>query len=151
MFEIASILLNLNLSTTPNLDNSYLGKYPSPIRIAHEVRTSNEVGGTIHIEPNDRPIAGQKTRVWIALTKRGGEIIPYKKCNCSLEVRSLTNKNIKFTVSKSGSILDRYLGLPSIEVIFPQVGRYELQLSGSAREGEDFQPFELTFTTNVGK
>ncbi len=151
MFEVASILLNLNLSTAPNLDNSYLEKYSSPIRIAHEVRTSNEVGGTMHIEPNDRPIVGQKSRVWIALTRRGGEIIPYEKCDCRLEVRSLTDKNIKFTVPKSASILDRYLGLPSIEVTFPQVGRYELRLSGSPKEGEDFSAFELTFTTNVGK
>jgi hypothetical protein len=119
--------------------------------IAHEVKTSQEVGGTIHIEPNDRPIAGKKSRIWIALTKRGGEIIPYAKCNCRLELRSLSDRNIKFTVANPLRILESYLGLPSMEVTFPQVGRYELKLSGSARDSEDFQPFELTFTTNVGK
>jgi hypothetical protein len=119
--------------------------------IAHEVKTSNEVGGTIHIEPNDRPIAGKKSRIWIALTKRGGEIIPYEKCDCRLEVRSLTNKSIKFAVPKSASILDRYLGLPSIEVTFPEVGRYELRLSGSAKGDVDFPDFDLTFSTNVSK
>jgi hypothetical protein len=151
MFEVASILLNLNVSTAPNLDSSYSEKNLSPVRIAHEVRTSNAVGGTLHIEPNDRPISGQKSRVWIALTKRGGEIIPYEKCDCRLEVRSLTNKAIKFTVPKSASIIDLYLGLPSIEVTFPEVGRYELRLSGSAKGDADFPDFELTFTTNVGK
>ncbi len=145
MFEVAAILFNLNL------DSSYSERVSSPVLIAHEVRTSNAVGGTIHIEPNDRPISGQKTRVWIALTRRGGEIIPYEKCNCRLEVRSLTNKNIKFTASKSASILDRYLGLPSIEVTFPQVGRYELQLNGEPKGDENFSEFELIFTTNVGK
>ena len=75
------------------------------VAIAHEVRTSQEVGGTIHIEPNDRPVAGKKTRIWIALTKRGGEVIPYQKCNCRMEVRSLTDKSIKFTVSDSLAIL----------------------------------------------
>jgi hypothetical protein len=145
MFEVAAILFNLNL------DNSYSKRVLSPVLVAHEVRTSNAVGGTIHIEPNDRPIAEQKSRVWIALTRRGGEIIPYEKCNCRLEVRSLTNKNIKFTASKSASILDSYLGLPSIEVTFPQVGRYELQLNGEPKENENFSEFELIFTTNVGK
>ena len=119
--------------------------------IAHEVRTSQDVGGTIHIEPSDRPVVGKKSRIWIALTKRGGEMIPYGKCNCRLEVRSLSDRNIKFTVANPLAIIERYLGLPSMEVTFPQVGRYELKLSGSAREGEDFQPFELTFTANVGK
>ena len=119
--------------------------------IAHEVRTSQEVGGTIHIEPNDRPIAGKKSTIWVALTKRGGEIIPYAKCNCRMEVRSLSDRNIRFTVRNSLAIIERYLGLPSLEVTFPQVGRYELKLSGSAKNGQDFPPFELTFTTNVGR
>lgn len=149
MLEIASILLNLHLST-PNL-NADLGSKSFPMRIAHEVRTANEVGGTLHIEPDDRPIAGQRSRAWIALTRRGGEIIPYNNCNCRLEVRSLTNKNIRFTVSQMPSILDRYLGLPSIEIVFPQVGRYELRLNGAPKGDEDFPPFELTFTVNVGK
>ena len=119
--------------------------------IAHEVRTSQEVGGTIHIEPNDRPVAGKKSTIWVALTKRGGEIIPYGTCNCRMEVRSLSDRSIRFTVGNSLAIIERYLGLPSLEVTFPQVGRYELKLSGSAKNGQDFPPFELTFTTNVGR
>lgn len=148
MFEVASVLLNLNLSNVPSID-SHLEI--SPVRIAHEVRTSQDVGGTIHIEPNDRPVAGKKTRIWIALTKRGGEIIPYEKCNCQMEVRSLTDRNLKFTVSNSSAIIDRFLGLPSLEVTFPQIGRYELKLNGSPKDDADFAPFELTFTTNVGR
>lgn len=151
MFEVASILLNLHLSTAANINSSQFEILPSPVRIAHEVRTSQDVGGTIHIEPNDRPIVGKKTTIWIALTRRGGELIPYGKCNCRLEVRSLSDRNIQFTVANPLAIIERYLGLPSMEVTFPQVGRYELKLSGSARDGEDFQPFELTFTTNVGR
>lgn len=148
MLEVASILLSLNLSNAPNLD-SHLEI--SPIRIAHEVKTSQEVGGTMHIEPNDRPVAGKKSTIWIALTKRGGEIIPYEQCNCRMEVRSLSDRSIKFTVANPLVLIERYLGLPRLEVTFPQVGRYELKLSGSPRGNADFQPFELTFTTNVGK
>jgi hypothetical protein len=151
MIELAAILLNLNLATVSHLDSTYSTKNSSPVLIAHEVKISNDVGGTIHIEPNDRPIAGRKSRVWIGLTKRGGDLIPYDRCDCLLEVRSLTDKSIQFTASKLPSILDRYLGLPSIEVIFPQVGRYELRLTGSAKEGTDFADFVLVFTINVGK
>ncbi|NUN64492.1 hypothetical protein HCU40_06955 [Pseudanabaena biceps] len=145
MFEVASILLNL--SHAPNIEAS--GNLP--ILLAHEVQTSEEIGGTIHIEPNDRPVAGKKSRIWIALTKRGGEIIPYAQCNCTMDVRSLTNRNIKFQLSNSLAIIESYLGIPSKEVIFPEVGRYELKLRGSAKNGEDFPPFELTFMTNVGR
>jgi len=148
MIEVASVLLNLHLSNVPSIDGHLEG---SPVRIAHEVRTSQDVGGTIHIEPNDRPVVGKKTRIWIALTKRGGEVIPYAKCNCQMEVRSLTDRNLKFTVSNSSAIIDRFLGLPSLEVTFPQIGRYELNLKGSPKDDGDFAPFELTFTTNVGR
>lgn len=121
------------------------------ILIAHEVKTSQEVGGTIHIDPNDRPVVGQKTRIWIALTKRGGEIIPYEKCNCRMEVQSLTDRSIKFMIADSMSIIDRFLGLPSLAVTFPQVGRYELKLIGTPRNNAGFDPFVLVFNTNVGK
>jgi len=154
MIELATTLLSLNLSSFLNLNTGYLDQkrsLRSSILIAHEVRTSQEIGGTIHIEPNDRPIVGKKSTIWVALTKRGGEIIPYAKCNCRMEVRSLSDRSIKFMVANPLAIIERYLGFPSLEVTFPQVGRYELKLSGSPRDGEDFPPFELTFTTNVGK
>jgi hypothetical protein len=154
MIELAPTLLSLNLSSFLNLNTGYLDQkrsLRSSFLIAHEVKTSQEVGGTIHIEPNDRPVAGKKSTIWVALTKRGGEIIPYGKCNCRMEVRSLSDRSIRFTVGNSLAIIERYLGLPSLVVTFPQVGRYELKLSGSAKNDEDFPPFELTFTTNVGK
>lgn len=118
---------------------------------AHEVKTSSEVGGTIHIEPNDRPIAGQRTRIWVALTRRGGTVIPYANCDCRMEVRSLSDRNIRFQPARAPRILESILGLPTLEVTFPQIGRYELKLTGSAQNGENFAPFELTFTTNVGR
>ena len=145
MFEVASMILYLS---TPSYVETQV---VLPLRIAHEVKTSGQIGGTIHIEPNDRPVAGKKTRIWVALTRRGGEVIPYDKCNCIMEVRSLTNRNIQFQLQNSFSIIEELLSLPSKEVIFPEVGRYELKLVGSAKHGEDFPPFELTFTTNVGR
>lgn len=148
MIEVAAIFLNLNLGKLPQMNDQ---PAIAPTRIAHEVRTSQDVGGTIHIEPNDRPVAGKKTRIWIALTRRGGEIIPYEKCNCQMEVRSLTDRSLRFTIKNPLAILDQYLGIPSLEVTFPQVGRYELKLSGSPKNNQDFAPFELIFTTNVGR
>jgi hypothetical protein len=127
----------------------------APIKIAHEVKVDDGIGGTIHIDPYDRPIAGKKSRVWIALTKRGGEIVPYSSCNCQMEIQSLSDRNLKFTSDRSFSFLDRFLeqflGLPSVSVVFPQVGRYALKLTGTAKNGSDFQPFELVFTTNVSR
>jgi hypothetical protein len=122
-----------------------------PMLLAHEVRVSQDVGGTIHIEPNDRPVIGRKTRIWIALTRRGGISIPYEQCDCQMEVRSLTNRQIQVQISPSLSIINRYLGMPSLEVIFPEVGRYEIKIVGTPRHDAKFKPFELVFKTNVGR
>ncbi len=148
LLNLAIAVDSHSLPTQPHLAQN-------PIKIAHEVKVSAEIGGTIHIDPNDRPIAGRKSRVWIALTRRGGEIVPYSSCHCQIEIQSLSDRNLKFSPDHSFSFLDRFLdqflGLPSVGVVFPQVGRYELKLSGTAKNGSDFQPFELVFTTNVSR
>jgi len=54
--------------------------------IAHNVEISNEVAATFHIEPNHNPKAGESSRAWFALTRRGGLSIPLSECECSLKV-----------------------------------------------------------------
>ncbi|MEE3715655.1 hypothetical protein V2H45_02725 [Tumidithrix elongata RA019] len=118
---------------------------------AHEVEVSGDVGGLIHLEPNDNPVAGKPTQVWIALTKRGGEIIPLEQCDCILEVRTkpfrLSSVPIFPTLKPTSA--ERYRGIPGAEVIFPHIGRYELQLSGKPKAGADFSPFVLNFEVTV--
>jgi hypothetical protein len=48
---------------------------------AHEVEVSGDVAATFHLEPNHNPRAGEKSRVWFALTRKGGQIIPLEQCN----------------------------------------------------------------------
>lgn len=150
MLEIASVLFNLSISTIPQTE-PYLGVVTNPVLIAHEVKTSKGVGATIHIAPDDRPVAGKKSTIWIALTKRGGQTIPYEKCDCRIEVQSVADPSIKFTLSSPSKLVENYIGVPSLEVTFPQAGRYELRLIGSPKEESEFRPFELTFTTDVSK
>ncbi|MEM0981270.1 MAG: hypothetical protein AAGH78_13475, partial [Cyanobacteria bacterium P01_H01_bin.58] len=48
--------------------------------IAHQVQVADDVGATLHIEPDDIPKAGAPTEVWIALTQPGGVVIPLETC-----------------------------------------------------------------------
>lgn len=118
---------------------------------AHKVETSQDVGGTFHIEPNDAPSAGKPQLAWFALTQKGGRIIPLEQCNCKLAVRTKPHTEnsppllppLK-AISKEG-----YQGIPSAEIIFPKAGAYELEISGTPKAGADFQPFELSFDVKV--
>ena len=54
--------------------------------LAHQVDVAEEVGGTLHIEPNDIPRAGESSLAWFALTEKGGEVIPLTNCDCKLSL-----------------------------------------------------------------
>ncbi|MFN6481579.1 MULTISPECIES: hypothetical protein [unclassified Nostoc] len=123
----------------------------SPVS-AHKVEVAGDVGGTLHIEPNDNPRAGEPNQAWFALTRRGGRAIPLSQCNCQLAVYAepyaageppLLEPELKPVAA------ERYQGIPGAEVVFPKPGIYELQLNGKPVSGARFKPFEFKFEVTV--
>jgi hypothetical protein len=120
--------------------------------LAHEVEVSGDVAATFHLEPNHNPRAGQPARVWFALTRRGGQIIPLEQCNCKLAVylkgykggdKPLMQPPLKAIVT------EKYQGIPGADLVFPKAGVYELELSGSAKNKVNFKPFKLIYMVTV--
>ena len=119
---------------------------------AHNVKTSGEVAALFHIEPDHNPKAGQASRAWFALTKKGGELIPLEKCNCKLEVHQQPHKEGAEPLLEpplKAISAEQYQGVPGAEIVFPKAGIYELELSGTAKDGQSFQPFELSYSVTV--
>jgi hypothetical protein len=122
--------------------------------LSHTVEVSGTVGGTIHIEPNDNPRAGQPSQVWFALTQRGGGSIPLSACSCQLAlyaqpIRSDSQpleRPILRSVSAEGQ-----RGVPGAEVTFPRAGSYELVLRGRPIQVGQFSEFELRFPVTVAR
>ncbi|MEO1094657.1 MAG: hypothetical protein AAFX01_07125 [Cyanobacteria bacterium J06638_28] len=116
--------------------------------VAHQVQVAEDVGATLHIEPDDIPKAGTPTEVWIALTQPGGIVIPLETCDCSLTLVDADDAAIAMPelvpVSAEG-----YAGIPGATVTFPTVGAYELVLTGSPTAGAEFTPFDLRFDVTV--
>lgn len=116
--------------------------------IAHEVQIQNDVGATLHIEPNDIPLAGASTEVWFALTKAGGTIIPLNDCDCTLTLYDEAQSPIE-EPSLSPVSAEGFVDIPGATVMFPEVGAYELVLSGAPQGGTEFEPFELRYEVTV--
>ena len=120
--------------------------------LAHEVEVSGDVAATFHLEPNHNPRAGKTAKVWFALTRRGGKIIPLEQCNCKLAVYAKGykqgDKPLMQPPLKAVSA-ERYKGIPGAEIVFPKAGIYELELSGTAKTAANFKFFELTYTVTV--
>jgi hypothetical protein len=128
--------------------HSLFNSLPLP---AHTVQISEDVGATLHIEPNDNPKAGKLTQIWFALTKEGGKVIPLEKCDCKLSIFTVPRSpqsNIQRPILKPLTT-EGYKNIPSGKVTFPKIGRYDLELTGQPHNGKDFKPFKLTFKVTV--
>jgi hypothetical protein len=141
-------LINLSLALLVALP---VGLSPQ-IAPAHEVELSNEVGGTLHVDPNDNPKAGTASLAWIALTRRGGQPIPLADCNCKLSVYAQPHQAGNAPIQQptlSATALEGRTGVPSASITFPRAGAYELVLQGSPVKTGAFAPFELRFAVTV--
>jgi hypothetical protein len=114
---------------------------------AHTVKTAANVAATFHLEPHHNPRAGEAARVWFALTKVGGELIPLSDCDCQLTIRQ-GGQLIQQAVLQSIDV-EQYHGIPASDLIFPKVGIYTVELSGKAKVGDAFAPFKLQYDVTV--
>lgn len=123
-----------------------------PPASAHKIETSEDVGATLHIEPNDTPRAGESAQAWFALTRKGGKIIPLKECDCQLSVYSEPRTAATKPLSQpdlQAISAERYQGIPGAKITFPRPGAYQLELSGKPANNNNFKPFELKFDVTV--
>ncbi len=144
-------LLPFTLSLVLIMPAAVLSVENSPAS-AHQVKLSGSVGGTKHIEPDDNPRAGQISITWFALTRKGGELIPLKDCDCQLTVYSQPyqegDRPIQSPALRAISA-EGYKDIPGADINFPQVGAYTLLLQGKPRQPNSFDPFELEFNVTV--
>ncbi|MGF1535866.1 MAG: hypothetical protein ACFB4J_05180 [Elainellaceae cyanobacterium] len=119
--------------------------------LAHQVTVADNVGGTLHIEPNDVPRAGQETLAWFALARRGGQTIPLSACHCALSVYQSFGAEAIATPRLEAITAEGYRGIPSASFAFPRPGQYELVLTGRPVAESDFQPFTLRFDVTVAR
>jgi len=119
---------------------------------AHTLKTDADVGATFHLEPNHNPRAGEIATIWFALTRSGGQIIPLEQCNCQLAVYqqpSTPDEPPLLEPPLKAISAEQYQGIPGAEIVFPQAGAYELELSGTPKSGANFQQFQLKYNVNV--
>jgi hypothetical protein len=119
---------------------------------AHTEKVSGDVGGILHIEPYDNPHAGKTAQAWIALTRKGGGLIPLTQCNCQLAVypEPHTEGNPPLLKPQLHPVSNRrYQGIPGADIVFPKVGSYELELTGTPKNRASFKPFTLSYNVDV--
>lgn len=129
-----------------------LATLPATSLLAHTTEVADDVAGTWHIEPNHAPKAGEPATVWIALTRKGGSILPLDRAKCELDVYGLPRRPEDEPVLQPplrAIAVERYQGIPGAEVIFPTTGLYELELGCTPKVKEGFTSFQMLYQLTV--
>jgi hypothetical protein len=119
------------------------------LSFAHTVKTDADVGVTFHIEPNHNPQARQATTAWFVLTRRGGQFIPLSDCDCQLRVYRSNSSEAVLTPSLESINAEQYQNIPGAEIVFPEGGIYQLEISGKPKQNHNFSPFKLVYEVTV--
>lgn len=119
---------------------------------AHNIKRAGNIAGVWHVEPNHNPKAGKPAIAWVALTRKGGQTLPIEQAKCQMAVYSQPRKPgslpiLKPTVKASNS--EKYQNIPSTDIIFPNAGLYQLELSCAPKTQGNFQPFLLQYDVAV--
>ena len=121
--------------------------------IAHKIKVAEDIAVTIHIEPDDRPRAGEPAQAWFVLTQAGGGVVPLAACHCQLAVYQegqATGPPVLQPPLKAVSA-EQYEDIPGAAIVFPELGVYELELQGTPKTEDRFQPFRVRFPVTVAK
>lgn len=120
--------------------------------IAHNVEVAGDIAGTWHIDPDHNPRSGEPARVWIALTRRGGQILPLNEADCTLRAytapRTESSQPVLNPALQSIAV-EQYQGIPSADVVFPKPGLYQLELGCTPKAADAFEPFQLKYDVTV--
>jgi hypothetical protein len=111
---------------------------------SHQIASNNGVTVQTHVDPNDEPIAGQPSTIWVVRVKGKNDVFAWKTCRCHLNV-----------FDSSGTVLlDAPATASKTPVTFPEAAAYGFTFSGrvlhvtKAKNGKlvkKWRTFKVTF------
>jgi hypothetical protein len=96
---------------------------------------------------------GDESRAWFALTRKGGDLIPFSECNCELKVYLESGGKSNNEPILNPTLIpispERYQNIPGADIVFPQPGIYQLELTGKPTQEGDFSSFQISYPVTV--
>ena len=101
---------------------------------AHQIVSNNGVTVTMHVSPDDEPIAAERADILVPKVKTRTGKFSWSTCKCELVIADSSGK----------SILDQQV-TPHTVFTFPSSGAYSLTFSGRVLRGGAWAPFSVAF------
>jgi hypothetical protein len=102
---------------------------------SHQIASNNGVSVQVHVNPNDEPIAGEPTTIWVVRVKGKDAIFSWKTCRCRMRVFDSTGT----------TIVDAAATVPKTPVTFPEAKAYGITFSGRVKRKGVWRPFKVTY------
>jgi hypothetical protein len=115
---------------------------------AHVTQTDGSINVTMHIEPDDDPIAGQPAKFFFEFQDKKSKF-KTADCNCNVVISQNDKQLVSLPLFKNTNSSD--FVTPQFVYTFPGKAVYDIKLSGSSKTAGEFQGFALDFAVRVDK
>jgi len=103
---------------------------------AHQIASSNGVSVQVHVNPNDEPVAGEATTIWVVRVKALKATFAWATCRCRMKV----------TDSSGAVMLDSATKVAKTPVTFPEEKAYGITFSGRVKRSNGlWKAFKVSY------
>jgi hypothetical protein len=109
---------------------------------AHQIASNNGVSVQVHVNPNDEPIAGTATTIWVVRVKnvKGKGIFAWATCRCQLKVFDSSGAVLQIGPAKAAQTA----------VTFPEAKAYGITFSGRIKRNGIWKTFKVSYAIRAG-
>jgi hypothetical protein len=101
---------------------------------AHQTASNNGVSVTMHVSPDDEPIADAPALILVPRVKPRTGKFAWAICRCTLKVSSA-----------SGEVLRNGRAFPRNEFVFPEAAAYRIDFAGRVKRNGKWVKFKVWF------
>lgn len=108
---------------------------------AHTLKIDGSIGVTLHIDPDDEPVAGKESKLFVDISDKSGRFNPNNPgtCDCLLTIKEKNTILKTLPIVAGGSYTQ-------LRYIFPEPGTYLIVIEGkSNKNGIPFQAFTTRY------
>jgi hypothetical protein len=107
---------------------------------AHQTATNNGVTVTVHVTPEDEPVAGATSLILVERVKTRTGRFTWATCRCTVEVSNA-----------AGEFLRRGRAGPRTEFTFPEPGAYRIRVAGRVKRKVGWRWFKVSFAIRANE
>lgn len=115
---------------------------------AHVLKIDGNIGATLHIDPDDDPIAGEQSGFFFEFKDKQNAFTPVG-CDCTFSISESGKEIYSQPLFQNNS--QPSLDNASVFFTFPQRDVYQVKVTGKPLVQNAFQPFVLTYDVRVAR